>query len=255
MLNEIKQQLENTFDRQLLDKLFESHQLLTEHYYLGRYRPCALEGGRFAEVSLRMLQQALTGTFIPLGTHITNFTDETRKLEQLERTLKESLRIQIPRTVQVVFDIRNKRDIGHTGGDVDANYSDATFSLVACNWILTEFLRIYYTSDIDTAQKLVNSLVKVRIPLIQDFDGFLKILKPDLKVPDKVLSLLYYRGTEGATVKQLNEWLSHRVSGTHMNNTLSRLEHDRAFIYRKGDLCFITDTGRKYAEENIPFQI
>lgn len=256
MLSQIKQQLESTFDRHLLDKLFESHQLLTEHYYLGRYRPCALEGGRFAEISLRMLQQTLTGSFIPLGIHITNFTDEIRKFEHFDKIkFKESLRIQIPRTIQVVFDIRNKRDIGHAGGDVDANFSDATLSLVECNWVLTEFLRIYYTSDIDSAQRLVNSLVKVRIPLIHDFDGFLKILKPDLKVPDKVLSLLYYRGTEGATVKQLNEWLSHRVSGTHMNNTLARLEHEKAFIHRKDDLCLITDIGRKYAEENIPFEI
>jgi hypothetical protein len=139
MLNQIKQQLESTFDRQLLDKLFESHQLLTEHYYLGRYRPCALEGGRFAEVSLRMLQQALTGTFIPLGTHIQDFTRETRSLEQLNRALKESLRIQIPRTIQIMFDIRNKRDIGHVGGDVDANYSDATLSLTAGNWVLPNF--------------------------------------------------------------------------------------------------------------------
>lgn len=254
MIQQIKLQLESTFDRQLLDKLFESHQLLTEHYYLGRYRPCALEGGRFAEVSLRMLQQALTGTYIPLGSHITNFTDEARRLEQLDRTLKESLRIQIPRTIQVVFDIRNKRDIGHAGGDVDANFSDATLSLVACNWVLTEFLRIYYTSDVDAAQRLVNLLVKVRIPLIQDFDGFLKILKPDLSVADKVLALLYYRGTDGATVKQLNEWLSHRVSGSNMYKTLTKLEHEKAFVHRKGDLCLITDTGRTYAEENIPFE-
>jgi hypothetical protein len=256
MLQKVKLQLEYSFNRELLDKLFESYQCLSEHYYLGRYRPCSLEGGRFAEVALRMIQQALTGTYIPLGTHITNFTNEVMKLEQADKTkFKESLRIQIPRTLQVIFDIRNKRDIGHAGGDVDANFSDSTLSLTCCNWVMTEFLRIYYTSDIKTAQELTNSLVKVRIPLIQDFNGFLKILKPDLKVPDKVLSLLYYRGTEGATIKDLNGWLSNRVLLGHLNVTLDRLEHEKAYIYRNGDSCFITDTGRKYVEENIPFQI
>jgi hypothetical protein len=256
MLQKIKQQLEKSFDRELLDKLFESHQRLTEHYYLGRHRPCALEGGRFAEVSLRMLQQVLTGTNIPLGTHITNFTDELRKLERLDKTkFKESLRIQIPRVLQVVFDIRNKRDIGHVGGDVDANFSDATLSLVSCNWVLTEFLRIYYTSDITEAQSLVNSLVKVRIPLIQDFNGYLKVLKPNLSVPDKVLALLYYCGADGATVKELHTWLANRIKVGHMNVTLSRLEHEKAYIHRDGERCFITDTGRKYVEENIPFQV
>lgn len=256
MLEEIKKQLEVSFDHKLVEKLFESYQALTEHYYLGRYRPCALEGGRFAEISLRMLQQTLTGAFTPLGTPIPNFTDEVRKLEKFDKLrFKESLRIQIPRTLQVVFDIRNKRDIGHAGGDVDANYTDASLSLGACNWVLTEFLRIYYTSDINTAQRLVNSLIKIRIPLIQDFDGFLKILKPDLSVPNKILVLLYYIGAEGATITQLNEWLSYRVSRSHMNVALSRLEHEKAFIHRKDDQCFITDTGRRFVEENIPFQI
>lgn len=256
MLNQIKQQLESTFDRQLLDKLFESHQLLTEHYYLGRHRPCAMEAGRFAETSLRMLQQVLTGRYIPLGTHIVNFTDEVRKLEQLDKCkFKESLRIQIPRAIQVIFDIRNKRDIDHVGGDVDANFSDATLSLNTCNWVLTEFLRIYYTSDIQTAQQLVVSLVKVRIPLIQDFNGFLKILNPQLKLPEKILALLYYRSSDGATIDKLNEWLSRKFSVNHMNVTLDRLEHERAQIYRNGDHCFITDTGRKFAEENIDFKI
>jgi hypothetical protein len=255
MLQTIKIQLESTFDKQLLDKLFESHQLLAEHYYLGRYRPCALEGGRFAEASLRMLQQVLTGSFIPLGTHIADFTKETRKFEQLPKGINESLKIQIPRTIQLLFDIRNKRDVGHVGGDVDANFSDATLSLTASNWVLTEFLRIYYTSDVDIAQKLVNSLVKVRIPLIQDFDGFPKILNPKLTLPDKILVLLYYRGNEGATVKQLDEWLSHRVEGGHMSITLNRLEHERAQIYRKGDICLITDVGRKHVEANIPLQL
>jgi hypothetical protein len=256
MLQKIKQQLENSFNIELLDKLFESHQYLTEHYYLGRYRPCALEGGRFAEVSLRMLQQVLTGTYIPLGTHITDFTKEIRSLEQLDKTkYKETLRIQIPRTLQVIFDIRNKRDIGHVGGDVDANFSDATLSLVSCNWVLTEFLRIYYTSDIETAQNLVTSLVKVRIPLIQDFNGYLKILNPKLSLPDKVLALLYYRGSEGATVQEINTWLANRIRSDHMNTTLQRLEHDKAYIHRNDQQCFITDTGRKYVELNIPFRI
>ncbi len=116
-------------------------------------------------------------------------------------------------------------------------------------------MRIYFTSDVDTAQRLVNSLVKVKIPLIQDFNGFLKVLKPDLSLPNKILCLLYYRGGEGAKVSEINEWLSHRVSGTRMNATLSRLEHERAHIYRKSNLCLITDIGRRYVEENIDLKL
>jgi hypothetical protein len=256
MLQEVRQQLEQTFSKDLLDKLFESYRLANEHYHLGKLRPCCSEGGRFAEVVLRVLQQITTGKYTPLGQPIARFNNEVIDLEKADSNrFPQSIRIQIPRTLQVIYDIRNKRDIGHAGGDVDANFSDATLSLVCCNWVMTELLRIHYTSDITTAQKLVDSLVKIRIPLIQDFNGFLKILKPDLKLPDKVLAFLYYRGSEGAMIQELNDWLANRVQTGHMNLTLGKLEHERAFVHRADDRYFITDTGRKYVEESIPFTV
>ncbi|MCJ7430090.1 hypothetical protein MUO83_02590 [Candidatus Bathyarchaeota archaeon] len=256
MLEQIRKQLEKDFGRELLDRLFESYRLVNEHYYLGKHRPCSSEGGRFAEVALRMLQQITTGRYIPLGESIPKFSNEVLKLENADSSkLPQSLRIQIPRTLQVIYDIRNKRDVGHVGGDVDSNFTDATLSLVCCNWVMTEFIRIYYTSDIATAQYLVNSLVKIRIPLIQDFNGFLKILKPELKLQEKVLAFLYYRGYEGATVKELNHWLSNRIQTGYMNLTLGKLEHEKAYVHREGDRYFITDTGRRFVEENIPFNV
>jgi len=256
MLRRVKQQLEKTFNKELIDKLFESYQLAHENYYRGKFRPCCLECGRFSEVALRMLQEATTGTFIPLGRPIPKFSNEVLKLAKTDKSkFPQSIRIQIPRTLQVTYDVRNKRDVGHVGGDVDANFSDATLSLVSSSWVMTEFLRIYYTSDIKTAQDLANSIVKIRIPLIQDFDGFLKLLKPNLSLPKKILALLYYRGLEGASIDELNEWLAYRIRKDHMNVTLNRLEHEKAYIYRDNDRCFITDTGIKYVEENIPFQV
>lgn len=256
MLQQIKQQLENDFSKELVDSLFECYQTAYDKYYRRDYRPSALQCGRFAEVALRMLQEETTGVYTPLGQQLPNFVNEVRKLENTQKTqFHESIRIQIPRTLQIIYDVRNKRDIGHVGGDVDANFSDATLSLVSCGWVLTEFLRLYYTSDINTAQKIVNSIVKLKIPLIQDFNGFLKLLNPDLTVPKKILSLLYYCGPDGASVDELNKWLHNKITKAHMTTTLNRLEFGKAFIHREHDQCFITDTGMRYVHENVPFQI
>jgi hypothetical protein len=40
-----------------------------------------------------------------------------------------------------------------------------------------------------------------------------------------------------------------------MNLTLGKLEHEKAHIHREGDRYKITDTGRRYVEENIPFVV
>jgi hypothetical protein len=254
MLQQLKQQLENEFSRELIDSLFDCYQLAYDMYYRNDYRPSSLECGRFAEVALRMLQEKTTGTYTPLGHSLPNFVNEVRNLEQLPKaSFHMSIRIQIPRTLQVIYDIRNKRDIGHIGGDVDANFSDSTLSLTACSWVLTEFLRLYYTADISEAQQLVNSIVKLKVPLIQDFNGFLKILNPKLKLPLKILTLLYYRGSDGALIDELHQWLHNKITTNHMNNTLNRLEFEKAFIHRENDRCFITDTGIEYAQKKIPF--
>ncbi len=256
MLKQVKQQLENDFSQELIDSLFECYQSAYSEYHRGNHRASSLECGRFAEVALRMLQEKTTGTYTPLGQQLPNFVNEVRRLENTPKAaFHESIRIQIPRTLQVIYDVRNKRNIGHVGGDIDANLSDATLSLMSCNWVLTEFLRIYYTSDITTAQNLVNSIVKLKIPLIQDFNGYLKLLNPKLKLPQKVLALLYYCGSDGALIGELHQWLANKFSTSHMNLTLNTLEHDKAYIHRENDRCFITDTGIKYVHKNIHFQI
>jgi hypothetical protein len=255
MQQQIRRQLERNFSKELLDRLFESYQLINENYYFGKYRPCCAEGGRFSEAAIRMLQEITTRTYTPLGKAIPNFSNEVLKLEKTNSQFPQSVRVQIPRTLQVVYDIRNKRDVGHIGGDVDSNFTDATLTLLSSNWVMTELIRIYYTSSIDVAQNMVNSIIKIRIPLIQDFNGFLKILKPDLKLPEKILALLYCRGSEGASTKELKLWLSNRVRTDHMNLTLDKLENERAFVHREGDCYKITDTGSRYAVKNIPFTL
>jgi len=255
MINKIKNELKWTFSNELIENLIECYRLVKKKYYLGNYRPCSHEAGRFAEVVMRMLQQTTKGNYTPLGTSLPNFADEVKKLAQLSTSsFCESIRIQIPRTLQVIYDIRNKRDVGHVGGEVDANFSDATLSYTSCSWVLTELLRIYYTSNIDEAQKLVNDTIKIKIPIIQDFDGFLKILKPNLSLPNKILALLYYRASKGATKQELKLWLK-KVRTDHFNSTLYRLEHDKAFIHISGDTVLITDSGLRYVEKNIPLEL
>lgn len=257
MLGKVKKQLEHSFSKELVDALFASYQILRERYYFGDFRPTALEGGRFAEAVLRILQEKTTGSYTPLDQSIGNFVNERIKIEKSDKTkFHESLRIQIPRTIQIIYDIRNKRDIGHLSGDINANYTDATLSLTACNWVLAELFRLSgVVTDIDEAQEVVNSLIKFRIPVIQNFDGFLKILSPNLGGKEKVLLLLYYCGDNGAQKQDLRRWLK-KMTDNHLNTVLSRLEHDKAYVHRDDSgRCFITDSGRRYVESKVSFAI
>jgi hypothetical protein len=203
----IRQQLGGSLPTPLIDQALLAYDKLRQYYFLGRYRPACLEAAFFAEVGIRLLQYITTGKYTPLTEQLQKIPEEVRRLAQMPATYSDSIRLIIPKVLQVVYDLRNKRNIGHTGGDVDENFADATLAVNNCSWVLAELIRIYHTGNIDIAQKLVDSLVEVKLPLIQDFNGFLKVLDPTLSLPNKILVILHHRGKDGATGTDLVKWL------------------------------------------------
>lgn len=242
-------------DAPLVDQLLRTHSELKNSHYLGKHKPSELEGGHFAEVVIRILQFATTGTYTPLGQQLNRFdAREVERYAQLPAaTYSDSIRIHIPRAVFAIYGIRNRRGVGHVGGDVNPNLSDASFIVATCDWIMAEILRLYYTSTLEEAQKLVDTIATRKVPLVQDFDGFLKVLDLRLSVPRQVLVLLYQRGASGASRQELGQWVE--ASPSNLSKALNRLEHELKYIHRTGDQCFITRSGEVFVEEKIPLHL
>jgi hypothetical protein len=89
-----------------------------------------------------------------------------------------------------LYEVRNNRSVGHVGGDVDPNHMDSVAVLSMCNWIMGELVRVYHALSVQDAQKVVDALVEVRIPVVWS-DGFKKrVLNPSLKLPEQLLLLI-----------------------------------------------------------------
>ncbi len=110
--------------------------------------------------------------------------------------------------------------------------------------VLAEMVRIYYTHVIDEAQEMVNTLVEIRLPMIQDFDVFLKVLDPDLTVPAKVLVLLHHRGKGGATFIELIEWIG-KSDKTNLQKRLPELIH-HGHVHKSGNGSHMNQNTRYY---------
>src|SRR5207249_1977397 len=103
-----------------------------------------------------------------LGTRLTNIIDTSRQIENLpSATGHESLRWFIPRALVMVLDIRNRRGVGHPGGEVLANEADARFVVSAADWVLAELVRLDQNMPFEEAQELVDRLSIVPTPLVQ----------------------------------------------------------------------------------------
>jgi len=256
LLESIKQQLSNSIDPSLVERLLKCYIELKQNYYLDKHKPSELGSAHFAEVIIRILQYITNPdhSFTLLGKRLDSFDKEVAHFAQLSAAdFHDSIRLHIPRALQAIYGIRNRRGVAHISGDVNPNLSDSTFVIATCDWIMTEFVRLYYTSSLEEAQKLVDSIVERKAPIIQNFSGYLKVLNPKLSVPNKILVLLYHRGEEGASTKELRNWVKTK-SPSHIPTTLANLQHEKGYVHRNNSQCFITRTGIRFVEKNIPLQ-
>lgn len=242
-------------DAPLVDQLLRAHSELKNNFFLGKHKPSELEGGHFVEVVIRILQFITTGKYTPLGQTLPRF--DTRELEKYAQlpsaAYHDSIRIHIPRAVFAVYGIRSRRGVGHVGGDVNPNLQDATITVATCDWVMAEILRLCYTCTLEEAQHLVDTVVARKVPLVQDFSGFLKVLDSSLSVPKQVLVLLYHRGATGASRQELGQWV--KASSGSVSTALNRLEHVQKYVHRAADQYFITRSGEAFVEEKIPLHL
>jgi hypothetical protein len=127
----------------------------------------------------------------------------------------------------VLYEIRNNRSVGHVGGDVDPNHMDAVAVVSMCNWVMAELVRVFHGLSVDDAQKVVDTLAEVKMPVIWT-DGIVKrVLQPSLKLNEQLL-LLTATAVPDVTVTQLKEWSEYK-SQKYFLKTLRGL-HKKRFI-------------------------
>jgi hypothetical protein len=253
VLDTIRQGLARSHDKKLVDELLEAYVEAKRNFYLGGLRLSAVEGGRFCEAAFRILEEATTGKFTPLGKQL-DVEKLREKLANLPSAAhSDSIRLHIPRALRVVYDIRNKRDTAHLADNIDPNLQDSSLVVYSLDWVLAELVRMYHTVPANEAQNIVESLVTRRAPVVQDFAGFLKILNPGLPAGDHALVLLYQRGKVGATLNELSSWSKPKMRA-NLKTTLNRLVNERAFVHFDGARYFITESGMRDVEKRKLYQ-
>ena len=140
MLDTIRLGLAKTHDKKLVDELLEAYVEAKRNFYLGGLRLSAVEGGRFCEAAFRILEEATTGKFTPLGQQLDVEKLRERLANLPSGTHSDSIRLHIPRALRVVYDIRNKRDTAHLADNIDPNLQDSSLVVYSLDWVLAEFV-------------------------------------------------------------------------------------------------------------------
>lgn len=176
----------------LRDELMQAYEEIVRNYREGRWKASELDAGWFCEIVFTILEGHLGGESYRSKAHKpSRFNDACKKLENAPATYSDSARITIPRVLVGLYDVRNRRGVGHVGGEVDANHMDATFLLHSCQWVMAELVRMFHDTDVDSAAGTVDALVDRTLPVVWQVGQVRRLLDTSLSIKDSVLLLLY----------------------------------------------------------------
>ncbi|WP_159042663.1 hypothetical protein [Streptomyces curacoi] len=244
MSESVRDVLKAAYDGKLVDELVGAYEEAKRNYYLGGHRYSAVEGGRFCEAAYRMLEEAAKGEHTPLGDSLRTDTLANWLASPATKKLSRSIRHYIPRALRIVYDIRNNRDAAHLADGIDPNLQDATLVVHVLDWVMAEFVRLSKGTSPEHARALVEALVTRKVPVVQDFGEFPKLLLPGARAGDHVLMLLYHKGPRGVAYADLFQWVPATMR-KHLRRTLRTLEA-KALVHQEGESIHIT-----YAGENL----
>src|SRR5258708_24730334 len=165
----------------LRDPLITEYQNIVQNFLEQKWRPAELTGGLFSEIVYTILVGHARGTYAAKPSKPANFVNACRGLEN-NISVPRSFQILIPRMLPALYEVRNNRNVGHTGGDVDPNHMDSILVLSMCNWIMGELIRVYHNLSISEAQAVVDALAEIRTPIIWTSGNIKRGLNPNLKL-------------------------------------------------------------------------
>ena len=225
---------------------------LKKNHLEARIDAAGLAAGKFCEAVLRHLQFVVTGTSTPFNRRIPNFADACRQLiTSPTGSASESERTVIPRALIFAYTMRNKRGIGHVGGDVDANRIDLAVLSAVADWVVCELIRLYHGLSLEEAQDLVDGISIRRLPAIWEVAGRKRVLQDGLSAKDQVL-LILYSSKDSILVEDLLAWVEYKRMDHFKHKVLKPL-HDKRLIEfdRESDCIHLSPKGASDVEERL----
>lgn len=213
----------------LRDDLLGAYNEVIQNFTERRWEPAALNGGKLCEAAYTTVRGLADGSFPTRSQKPRNMFDACKDMER-ETAQPRAVRIQIPRMIVALYEIRNNRGIGHAGGDVDPNEMDATAVVYMTKWLMAELVRVLHTLATTEASAIVEALIKRQVPVVWMSGDKKRVLRTGLSWKKTTLLLLLSDTGEVAEA-DLIAWTEHKSLPVYRRDVLRRGHRDRLWEY------------------------
>ena len=233
------------------DELFKRYKEIERNVRERRWEPAELNGGKLCEASYAILKGHVDGAYPSKPQKPDKMLMACQKLENAPVSFGRSVRLQIPRMIVALYEIRNGRNVGHIGGDVDPSHMDAVCVLHMAKWIVGEFIRVFHGVPTEEATRIVESLTDRHIDVVWKAGDKKRILLPDLSMLNKALLMLYSE-VEPMAEATLVDYIEHSNASVFRRDILRKAHKTKLLEYsEKFKTVEISPLGIKRVEEQI----
>jgi hypothetical protein len=233
-------------DKSIVERLIDEYRVIKREYFLGDDEKVILHSAKFADLTLALIKNNETKTAVDINNiHFDGLLQEILNYPK-PTPEKVLLTLAIPRVAVSVYTIRSKKDVAHVK-TIDPSSIDSFYCVSSCDWILSEFVTLFYKSDPKEAQELIESFLKKKVPSIEEFeDESVVILQKGLTFAQELLLILYHFYPRRVPTPSLSKL----VKSTNLYSTLQKLEGEK-LVHRNSDGNRLTRLGVKQAEDLI----
>lgn len=210
--------------------LLSEYSQIINNFMERRWTAAELSGGRFCEIVYTVLDGHARGTYPVSPSKPANFVEACRRLEN-NSSVPRSFQILIPRLLPALYEIRNNRNVGHVGGDVDPDPMDSSAVVSISSWILAELIRVFHGIDTEEAQKIVDNLSERRLPLVWKSGNVRRVLNPGLPLLAQIL-LLLASSSSRVHFNDLLSWTEYK-NKSHFTKSLRKLHRERVLEFNE----------------------
>jgi hypothetical protein len=150
-----------------------------------------------------------------------------------------------------LYEIRNNRNVGHVGGDVNPNQMDALAVFSIASWVMGELVRVFHGISVQEAQEIVDALSERKMPLIWDPGTAKRVLNTQLTATDQTL-LLIHQSMSWVTEDDLLNSIEYSSAALYRSRVLMKLHKARLAEYDKpNQRVRISPKGSVHVEDSI----
>lgn len=228
--------------------LISKFEELLSEYRAGDWEKVGLKAGKICEIVYTILKGYTSGAYAAAPSKPSNMVSGCTAFEGAGSHFGRPVRIQIPRVLIALYELRNNRAIGHVSGDLEPNHMDAEFFLRGCKWVMGELIRLFTSAPVDEARELLEEVTARTLPVVWETGSGKKLLNPKMSAPDKAL-VLAYSCPGGTTARELCEWIGYSNLSRFRNSILAGLDREALIKFNEStDMVTVSPTGIRKVE-------